>query len=274
MIKHTLVLVPLKKKNPLSYEFSCFAGHTGREFQPEKRVTAQPISSARRPPAPGSSCVTAKRQKTAVGSTTSQPIGPSHPSTSTLASIRFIPLSSLFSLKSQPHELSASVSFAFHLSLPNPKPKPSQNPSLPPSQCRTSFPPPPPRPSPAPPMALSAALRLPLPRLLWGPTGSLLAAAAAASRRRAAVVAVPAVRFLSSSSSSSDGSRSVQPLRAGRDERAAAGEGGAAVKERVVPVELHKEATEAYMAYAMSVLLGRALPDVRDGLKPVHRRIL
>lgn len=43
---------------------------------------------------------------------------------------------------------------------------------------------------------------------------------------------------------------------------------------RIVPTELHKEATEAYMAYAMSVLLGRALPDVRDGLKPVHRRIL
>ncbi|KAF5465051.1 hypothetical protein F2P56_015083 [Juglans regia] len=49
----------------------------------------------------------------------------------------------------------------------------------------------------------------------------------------------------------------------------AGGDGG-----RVVPTELHKEATEAYMAYAMSVLLGRALPDVRDGLKPVHRRIL
>lgn len=46
------------------------------------------------------------------------------------------------------------------------------------------------------------------------------------------------------------------------------------VKERILPVELHKEATEAYMSYAMSVLLGRALPDVRDGLKPVHRRIL
>ncbi|KAI4323668.1 hypothetical protein L6164_023255 [Bauhinia variegata] len=44
--------------------------------------------------------------------------------------------------------------------------------------------------------------------------------------------------------------------------------------ERVVRAELHKEATEAYMSYAMSVLLGRALPDVRDGLKPVHRRIL
>ncbi|KAI8028612.1 hypothetical protein LOK49_LG02G01081 [Camellia lanceoleosa] len=43
---------------------------------------------------------------------------------------------------------------------------------------------------------------------------------------------------------------------------------------KVVPAELHKEATKAYMAYAMSVLLGRALPDIRDGLKPDHRRIL
>ncbi|XP_057445460.1 DNA gyrase subunit A, chloroplastic/mitochondrial [Lotus japonicus] len=43
---------------------------------------------------------------------------------------------------------------------------------------------------------------------------------------------------------------------------------------RILTKELHKEATEAYMSYAMSVLLGRALPDVRDGLKPVHRRIL
>lgn len=43
---------------------------------------------------------------------------------------------------------------------------------------------------------------------------------------------------------------------------------------RVVTSELHREATDAYMAYAMSVLLGRALPDVRDGLKPVHRRVL
>ncbi|CAH2054162.1 unnamed protein product [Thlaspi arvense] len=43
---------------------------------------------------------------------------------------------------------------------------------------------------------------------------------------------------------------------------------------RIVPFELHKEATESYMSYALSVLLGRALPDVRDGLKPVHRRIL
>lgn len=50
--------------------------------------------------------------------------------------------------------------------------------------------------------------------------------------------------------------------------------GGGGGGERIVLTELHKEATEAYMSYAMSVLLGRALPDVRDGLKPVHRRIL
>lgn len=52
------------------------------------------------------------------------------------------------------------------------------------------------------------------------------------------------------------------------------GNGGEGGDGRIVVSELHKEATEAYMAYAMSVLLGRALPDVRDGLKPVHRRIL
>ncbi|KAL3623290.1 hypothetical protein CASFOL_032106 [Castilleja foliolosa] len=53
-----------------------------------------------------------------------------------------------------------------------------------------------------------------------------------------------------------------------------AGNGGEGGDGRIVVSELHKEATEAYMSYAMSVLLGRALPDVRDGLKPVHRRIL
>ncbi|KAK9154530.1 hypothetical protein Sjap_002010 [Stephania japonica] len=68
----------------------------------------------------------------------------------------------------------------------------------------------------------------------------------------------------------------AREVRDGGDE----GNGSLALKERtgrdgkIVPVELHREATEAYMAYAMSVLLGRALPDVRDGLKPVHRRIL
>lgn len=56
--------------------------------------------------------------------------------------------------------------------------------------------------------------------------------------------------------------------------RDAGGSGGESGDGRIVVTELHKEATEAYLSYAMSVLLGRALPDVRDGLKPVHRRIL
>ncbi|CAH9073353.1 unnamed protein product [Cuscuta epithymum] len=56
-----------------------------------------------------------------------------------------------------------------------------------------------------------------------------------------------------------------------KDGSSSGSEGG---EGRVVLTELHREATDAYMAYAMSVLLGRALPDVRDGLKPVHRRVL
>ncbi|MDX9720224.1 MAG: DNA gyrase subunit A [Myxococcota bacterium] len=43
---------------------------------------------------------------------------------------------------------------------------------------------------------------------------------------------------------------------------------------QVVPVNIEQEIQDSYMAYAMSVIVGRALPDVRDGLKPVHRRIL
>lgn len=45
-------------------------------------------------------------------------------------------------------------------------------------------------------------------------------------------------------------------------------------EERIVDLELSVEAEQSYLAYAMSVIVGRALPDVRDGLKPVHRRIL
>ncbi len=44
--------------------------------------------------------------------------------------------------------------------------------------------------------------------------------------------------------------------------------------DRVEPVELQAEMQKSYLDYAMSVIVGRALPDVRDGLKPVHRRIL
>ena len=41
-----------------------------------------------------------------------------------------------------------------------------------------------------------------------------------------------------------------------------------------VPVNIEDEMRKSYLDYAMSVIIGRALPDVRDGLKPVHRRIL
>ena len=43
---------------------------------------------------------------------------------------------------------------------------------------------------------------------------------------------------------------------------------------RIIPAEISKEMKDSYIDYAMSVIAGRALPDVRDGLKPVHRRIL
>ena len=43
---------------------------------------------------------------------------------------------------------------------------------------------------------------------------------------------------------------------------------------QTVPVQLEREMRRSYLDYAMSVIIGRALPDVRDGLKPVHRRVL
>lgn len=44
--------------------------------------------------------------------------------------------------------------------------------------------------------------------------------------------------------------------------------------QKILPVDLDREMRKSYIDYAMSVIVGRALPDVRDGLKPVHRRIL
>lgn len=44
--------------------------------------------------------------------------------------------------------------------------------------------------------------------------------------------------------------------------------------DRILPVDLQVEMQRSYLDYAMSVIVGRALPDVRDGLKPVHRRVL
>ncbi len=45
-------------------------------------------------------------------------------------------------------------------------------------------------------------------------------------------------------------------------------------RDKILPVDVVTEMKESYLAYAMSVITSRALPDVRDGLKPVHRRIL
>ncbi|KAI6670021.1 hypothetical protein NL676_004906 [Syzygium grande] len=132
----------------------------------------------------------------------------------------------------------------------------------------------------APPMAFSSTLRY----------SSLLLRAhlpvpANPKRFARAWTDLSCLRFYSASSS-----RGPRPARARRRDgtpkqegpaEGLDGNGGLIVKDRevdgngrIVPTELHKEATDAYMAYAMSVLLGRALPDVRDGLKPVHRRIL
>ena len=44
--------------------------------------------------------------------------------------------------------------------------------------------------------------------------------------------------------------------------------------KETLPVSLEEEMRKSYLDYAMSVIIGRALPDVRDGLKPVHRRVL
>ncbi|MGB4753509.1 MAG: DNA topoisomerase (ATP-hydrolyzing) subunit A, partial [Bacillota bacterium] len=43
---------------------------------------------------------------------------------------------------------------------------------------------------------------------------------------------------------------------------------------KIIPIDLKDEMKRSYMLYSMSVIVGRALPDVRDGLKPIHRRIL
>ncbi|HEV2228648.1 MAG TPA: DNA gyrase subunit A [Steroidobacteraceae bacterium] len=48
----------------------------------------------------------------------------------------------------------------------------------------------------------------------------------------------------------------------------------AEIAREVLPVSLEEEMRQSYLDYAMSVIVGRALPDVRDGLKPVHRRVL
>ena len=45
-------------------------------------------------------------------------------------------------------------------------------------------------------------------------------------------------------------------------------------REKLIPINIEDEMKSAYIDYSMSVIVSRALPDVRDGLKPVHRRVL
>src|SRR4030088_2346910 len=52
------------------------------------------------------------------------------------------------------------------------------------------------------------------------------------------------------------------------------GEGGAPGAANIQPINIEDEMRRSYLDYSMSVIIGRALPDVRDGLKPVHRRVL
>ncbi|XP_042059795.1 DNA gyrase subunit A, chloroplastic/mitochondrial-like isoform X1 [Salvia splendens] len=127
------------------------------------------------------------------------------------------------------------------------------------------------------PMAFAAGLRLlrshPLSFSSAAPPRLLLARRASEHRLLSAVSPHQRRRLFAAKASSRrredelDENGSVVALKDG-------GGGGEGGDGRIVVTELHKEATEAYISYAMSVLLGRALPDVRDGLKPVHRRIL
>ena len=58
------------------------------------------------------------------------------------------------------------------------------------------------------------------------------------------------------------------------DEKITAPDSSGATYDRIETVDLQVEMARSYLDYAMSVIVGRALPDVRDGLKPVHRRVL
>ena len=44
--------------------------------------------------------------------------------------------------------------------------------------------------------------------------------------------------------------------------------------EKIIKINIEEEMKSAYIDYSMSVIVSRALPDVRDGMKPVHRRVL
>ena len=48
----------------------------------------------------------------------------------------------------------------------------------------------------------------------------------------------------------------------------------ATLSEKIIPVDIEDEMRGSYINYAMSVIVARALPEVRDGMKPVHRRVM
>src|ERR1700710_978072 len=52
------------------------------------------------------------------------------------------------------------------------------------------------------------------------------------------------------------------------------GNGNVPAEDRIISINIDEEMRSAYIDYSMSVIVSRALPDVRDGLKPVHRRVL
>src|ERR1700710_2230621 len=52
------------------------------------------------------------------------------------------------------------------------------------------------------------------------------------------------------------------------------GNGNLTPEDRIIPINIDEQMRSAYIDYSMSVIVSRALPDVRDGLKPVHRRVL
>eukprot|EP00208_Stichococcus_sp_RCC1054_P004249 CAMPEP_0206139348 /NCGR_PEP_ID=MMETSP1473-20131121/5552_1 /ASSEMBLY_ACC=CAM_ASM_001109 /TAXON_ID=1461547 /ORGANISM="Stichococcus sp, Strain RCC1054" /LENGTH=919 /DNA_ID=CAMNT_0053533103 /DNA_START=196 /DNA_END=2955 /DNA_ORIENTATION=- len=83
--------------------------------------------------------------------------------------------------------------------------------------------------------------------------------------------AAPHIRYFASRSKLSSKQQSTRPVAAGAVAAPPEIDPNA---HRVIETELIAETSESYLAYAMSVIVGRALPDVRDGLKPVHRRIL
>ena len=51
-------------------------------------------------------------------------------------------------------------------------------------------------------------------------------------------------------------------------------DGGGGTRVGIQPIDIQEEMERSFLDYAMSVIMARALPDVRDGLKPVHRRLL